>query len=434
MRNTYPKVLIIGETFHLNSGGGITLSNLFKGWPIEMLANAVDFRDLRMNKDFANIKVYELFESKMIFKVLSTKHFQSYRSTSISSENNNKISFKSFLKYFLKKTINKLLGYTGLEYLIFHYKIENNFLDWINAFNPDFIYTQLSSRESIKLITELHDITNIPIAIHIMDDWPSTICSKGLFKNYLKRKINKEFIGLLEKSSIFLSISEYMSEEYLIRYGKSFIPFHNPLDLNIWDNPINKLHKTNKMFNFLHAGRIGNGITNSLLKIARILQELNDSNIPAYLYIQSSNIDIQFKNKILKYSCVKINPPAAYKDIPAIIKDADILVLCNDFDKKGKNFLKYSIPTKASEYMISKVPILVFSDYTSAIYKHAKENKWAFLVGEDNDLLLKAAIIELIKNTALRKVLAERAFQYAKLNFDCNVIREKFRNEFANHV
>ena len=35
----YPKVLIIGQYFHTESGGGITMTNLFKGWDKEKIAD-----------------------------------------------------------------------------------------------------------------------------------------------------------------------------------------------------------------------------------------------------------------------------------------------------------------------------------------------------------------------------------------------------------
>ena len=434
MNKSYPKILIIGETFHSNSGGGITLTNLFGDWPKEKLANVVDFRNPKMNTDFASVKVYELYRSKMIFNLVSHKHFQNYRSSSISNENKSKIRFRTLFKYSIKNYAYKLLKYSGLNPVIFNYEIDYDLIDWIKAFNPDFIYSQLSSRESIRLISKLHDVTSIPIAIHIMDDWPSSISSAGLLKNYWKRKINSEFLNLIQKSSVFLSISESMSEEYFIRYKKRFTPFHNPLNLAVWGNPVMNSKHLNNPTTFLHAGRIGKGITNSLLGIAKTLQEINDSNFPVQLQIQSSNIDYHFRKSISKYSCVKINPPAEYRDIPKIMQSADILVLCNDFDEKGKDFLKYSMPTKASEYMISGVPILLFSDYSSAVYKSAVKNKWAYLVGENDHDKLKAAILELINNTELRKEIAERAVQYAKANFDSEIVREKFRNAFIKDV
>lgn len=34
----YPRVLIVGQAFNLSAGGGITLSNLFAGWPKDRMA------------------------------------------------------------------------------------------------------------------------------------------------------------------------------------------------------------------------------------------------------------------------------------------------------------------------------------------------------------------------------------------------------------
>ncbi len=38
--NNYPRILIFGPPFNNFTGGGITLSNLFKGWPKDRIAVA----------------------------------------------------------------------------------------------------------------------------------------------------------------------------------------------------------------------------------------------------------------------------------------------------------------------------------------------------------------------------------------------------------
>src|ERR1035437_1790428 len=40
VENNYPRILIYGQPFNDFSGGGITLSNLFKGWPKDRIAVA----------------------------------------------------------------------------------------------------------------------------------------------------------------------------------------------------------------------------------------------------------------------------------------------------------------------------------------------------------------------------------------------------------
>jgi len=38
----YPKVLIVGQYFNIRSGGGITMTNLFKDWDKENIAVAAE--------------------------------------------------------------------------------------------------------------------------------------------------------------------------------------------------------------------------------------------------------------------------------------------------------------------------------------------------------------------------------------------------------
>ena len=49
---TYPKVLIIGQVIDKKNGSGITLSNLFKGWPKDKLAVATS---IYLNNDLSYI-------------------------------------------------------------------------------------------------------------------------------------------------------------------------------------------------------------------------------------------------------------------------------------------------------------------------------------------------------------------------------------------
>lgn len=426
MNKNYPKILIIGQAFHSNSGGGITLSNLFKDWPKERIANLVDFMPFS-NDRYNDINTFELACYKKIFRVFTVNKFkkntkkQASETTSDINSINNKI----------KKNVLKILSFTGLSHMIYSYTLKKDFWEWIRLFNPDIIYTQLSSRDSIKLAEKIHQKLNKKLAIHIMDDWPSTIGYDSMFSRFWNKKINFEFKELLDKASIFLSISEGMAIEYEKRYNKKFNTFHNPIDINEWsDLKLNP--KDSKTTRILHAGRIGLGISTSLLTVVKVLQDIKNDGKQVELILQSSNIDKDFRNKISKYSIVKINNPVDYKEIPRVLKNSDILLLSNDFDSIGKYFLKFSMPTKASEYMISKVPILVFSDKNSEVTRSAVRHGWAFVVDQNNEVILKNAIIRLIKEKNLREELSKKSFQYAKDYFDSKKVREDFRKIFCN--
>jgi len=438
LTKNYPKVLIIGENFHSTSGGGITISNLFKGWPKSKIAVA-DFPDgvmkISSNIDF---QLYQLgnkeFKMSHPFNYLSS----SYESKPVPTGNVsfveerksiNNLSNKPRFKKIISKYFLYLTNLFGVYHFINKSTISDEFITWVKDFNPNFVYTQLSRRDLILFITQFNKEFNIPIVIHIMDDWPSTISPPGLLQNYWKKRIDKEFRNLLDNSYKLLSISDSMSEEYKRRYKKVFLPFHNPIDINLWKQNKNE-KKKDSVFNILHAGRVGLGISSSLITLASVIQELDDDGYDIKLNIQSSKIDQNFLDKIIKYDCVKINPPVDYVEIPNIIMNSDLLVICNDFDSKGREFLKYSMPTKASEYMISKVPILLFSPASSGIVKHAKKNKWAYIVDEDNKRLLKEALIELRTNTLLKKKLINNAYIYARDNYDSVIVCRRFKEIF----
>jgi glycosyltransferase involved in cell wall biosynthesis len=443
IQKVYPRVLIIGSSFNYMDGGGITLSNLFNDFPGSNLKMITSGPELLKCSGEVCSDYYQLGHLEEVDSYLISLFKKRYISGSIiikSDDERSDINLKvkkkrsKLIRELPIKFIYKILHFSGIFHLIANYKISLQLLQYIKSFNPDIIYTQLSSLHYINLTDQIYEVVKKPLVIHMMDDWPETISKKGLLQKYWKSKINDRFRILINKATTLLSISEEMSNEYKIRYGREFIPFHNPLDLNFWDKSDDKIVKNTDVINFLHAGRIGIGIRNSLLTVAKTLQDINDDNIHVNLYIQSSNIDSNFKRKISKFNCVKINPPAIYNDIPGILKNADVLVLCNDFDRSSKTFLKYSMPTKASEYMISKVPILIFSDCSNAIFKHAKKYKWAFLVGDNRNSVLKEGILELIKNESLRISLSQNAYKYAKSNFDSYIVREKFRNALLSYV
>src|SRR5690606_29406055 len=123
--------------------------------------------------------------------------------------------------------------------------------------------------------SKLIDYLKVPSVIHIMDDWPETISSKGLFKGYWSNKIDKEFKILLAKIDLCLSISEAMSEEYFKRYGKTFIPFHNPIETTIYQKQEDLVKLPNEKVRMVYLGRIGIANKHTISKIAKIISGIS---------------------------------------------------------------------------------------------------------------------------------------------------------------
>ena len=98
--------------------------------------------------------------------------------------------------------------------------------------------------------------------------------------------------------------------------------------------------------------------------------------------------------------------------------------------KKSINFLRYSFPTKVSEYMVSGTPVLVYGDVQTGLTKYALKEKWAYVVTENKKEKLVKAINDLFNNEDLRKQLGSHAQGIALAREDANIVKDEFRKSF----
>lgn len=435
-KKAYPKVLIIGQTFHKKSGGGVTLSNLFEGWPKDRLAVAGK-SNLRIDTDTSVCEIYyqltyknKLHPFPLSFILPKVKNGQieitkgPLESKAIEGKKLTGGRFK-----IIYSILEKALHFFGVYNFLYKLKLTPEFKKWIQEFNPDIIYTQLESLELIRLVDEIHSESRRKIAIHIMDDWPLTVNKPGLLYFYWGKIINNEFRRLLDKASVLMSISDAMSEEYRIRYNKQFIPFHNPIDIKYWKPATEKDFSIKDTFTILYAGRIGWGIEKSIAEVAAAVNDPQIIKKNIIFEIQTGDIDTLSKAVVFNDN-VKWKEPIAYSKLPEKFSSVDLLLMPQDFDEKSVRFLKYSYPTKASEYMISGTPILVYGDIRTGLTKQAMQDKWAYVVTENNTAALVKALLEIYKNPALRKELSQTAQKISLEKEDAEVVREKFRKSF----
>jgi glycosyltransferase involved in cell wall biosynthesis len=428
----YPKILIIGQTFNKSSGGGITISNLFYGWPKDRLAVASN-DNLSSDLDISVCEqYYQLGYNGKLHPFPLNLFLPKIKCGSLiyKSDNNTELKKRAnAIKGKYKKTyklLSELLSFLGIYNILYKLKITPDFKEWVTAYNPDIIYSQLSTLELIRFVSDLHKLFGKPVAVHIMDDWPSVINKPELFFSYWENIIDREFRELLDKSSVLMSICESMSEEYKIRYNKEFIPFHNPIDIGNW-LPYSKTDWNIKdKFTILYAGRIGRGIKKSIIDLATAINNFSKTNDNIVFEILTNNFP-EIENLIKLNNHVKWLRPIEYSELPRKFSNADLLILPEDFDSASIEFLKYSIQTKVPEYMISGTPILVYADKRTALAKYAIRDGWAYVVTNNNEMLLEQALKELYSNLSLRKELAERARKIAIQNEDAKIVRENFR-------
>ena len=428
-KNIYPRVLIIGESFHLMSGGGITLVSLFKDWPRQNLAVVVKRNKYMLFEYCSNYYGLGYLEEKRCWPF---HYFQKKNESGPIKENDwiSKQSIHAFppenigQKSKVKSLFIQFLHFLGLYPVIYRSKVSEKYIQWLDEFHPDIVYTQLSSINMMKFVKQTIEKRNIPLAIHIMDDWPKTLKEPGILYFYWKKVIENKFKELLDYSSVRMSICSAMSEEYMARYGIKFIPFHNSVDLSKWRN-ISKTDWTcNQVFTILYAGRIGIGVQESVLMIARAVEILAENGYSIHFKIRSGSFPGDFKTKLNNFHHTKIEGYLSNNEMPKELAGADLLVLPLDFNKL--EFTRLSMPTKVPEYLISGTPILVIAHRETALYRYAKKYGWGLTVSENEVEKITEKIKLFYKNHKLRQMYGETGKKIASKYHNGEMIRKDF--------
>lgn len=429
-----PRVLIIGQPFNKNTGGAITQSSLFAGWDIDKIA-VVSTGHLLHNlnlsicknyyqlgqKEYKWIPPFNYLQKKFVSGPLEFKENREVRNLVVHKP---KLRAKLVDNYFYP-----LLKFFGLFHVITKIELSSKLCEWINKFDPDVIYAQASSMETIVFCQKLHKYIKKPLVFHMMDDWPSTISNKGFFKNYWLKKIDKEFRALLDRASVLMSISDEMANEYKKRYNKDFITFHNSVDLGFWKKYQRNNYELPEFPSILYAGRIGPGIESSLEVIAEAIELVNIELGASVKFILKTGKNPSWSSK---YKCTEYQNLEPHSEMPKVLSQADFLILPYDFSQESIKFIQYSMPTKAAEYMVSGTPVIIFSPKETAIVKYADKCKWAEVITENNPIKLAEAIKYLIQNKKIRERVAHNAKTIAEKDHNTIIVTNNFRKVISS--
>ena len=429
-----PRVLIVGQTFTTDTGGGITLGNLFKNWPKSKLAVAVESKE---DVDFDRADNYYRIgfnELKMPFPFhIFQRKTKSGAITNKISVGQNKISDTKGFKYKLKLYFDKILHFAGLFFWMYgNEQVNDALFAWIDNFKPDVIYYQPNSYKSIDFVLNIQKRCNLPLVSHVMDDWFSFSVHNGPFNTYWQNKLNKKANLLFASTTLHLSICDYMSQAFKKRYGYNFMAFHNSVDLSFWSGASHKGQLNNPVL-ILYAGRVGYGLEDILLRVADAIEKLGCKGANICLEIQTKDQKHALIDTLRKYKHVNVTKAIPYGKLPEKFAQADVLLIPSDFDGPGLKFIKYSMPTKVSEYMAVGTPILVIAPAGTALAEYAKEG-WAMVCQRNDEISIQQAIAELLNSERLKNSVTKISKDLVLQNHEEKIVTNKFRTVLSNLV
>jgi len=428
----YPRVLVLGQPFNHCGGAGITQTNLFEGWPRERLAAAAVPQ--AMNSEVCEHYVLGSDESVWVWPLSLVRRTKTLPSGTAGADRHCGPARTSDSESSSSRAARALYASAdllGVRDELRTLRMSAPLRAWIRGFAPDVVYARPYDLPTLSLADQVSNEFGYPLVVHMMDDWPSFLYREGILQGIVRGHMEGTLRSVMNRAGALLAISDAMAAEYKTRYGRTFVPIHNPVDLRRWDelaetylgeheqSPVDSLR-------VVYTGKVDRNTASSILDVAAVIADMSKHGRRIALQVNTPNMDSPAVTRLSEYRGVEVTPAGDYCRVPGIMRAADVLLLPLDFDESSKRWMRLSMPTKVSEYLASGRPILTYAPRDSAVAEYARCRSWSVLVDERDPAAIRRALDLLLENPALRSEMGSRARECAAETHDASRVRVEF--------
>ena len=423
----FPRVLFItSAAFNHVSGGGITFSNLFYGWPKDHIATV--HNDITPVATDVCERYFRLGNREIAtWPVLRWLRSRSSTTAAGLTDGGGTIGPGQGAMRRIKTTV---FG-DGLP--------ERGYLSpplavWIEEFRPEVIYTILGGTGMMALVEQIQRRFKLPLIVHFMDDWQSAIHRGGLLSAFQRRHMHALIGRLVAAATTRLGICDAMCAEYGGRFGQPFKSFQNTVDTVRWSQSAKRELAVGSPIRLLYAGSVlGFAQADSLIDCCDAVATLRREGLSVDLDIHSPSYQTApIRDRLLRDSAIRLHEPIADDDAYfRSLAAADILLLPVNFDEHSIRYIRLSMPTKVPSYLVSGTPILVYGPAGVAQVNYACTARWGHVVDRRDGGALVMAIKHLASDMALRQGLSATARRVAAERHDSATVRTGFQSTLA---
>lgn len=430
----YPKVLVVtADPIARKTGLGITMCNLFHGWPKNRIAQVTaspNQPDPLICDNFWMINSTDVPLDR-IFRGMATR----FLSKPASQQNEETV--KTDGEYDPSRTNHGINPSTPFKKKLFHFarayadmlpfKPSPDFWKWISDFQPDVIYGHMGSSRYAQLLTAISRKVSKPLFLHIMDDWISTIHTNSFLTCFPRWSLLNNVKKAYNRSLINGTISQKMAEEYSQRFNCQFVPLLNAVDVPSAPPDYPKLPHGSPM-RFIYIGGLHLNRWKSLRDIAQALKLLHEKGINSELVIHAPERDLhQFQKELSVDPIVKMAGSIHPKEMANAVDQSHAVVHIESFDDSMRRYTRLSLSTKIPQYMSRGRPIVAYGPGELASCRHIYDSRAGILIDQQDLKYVQVKLREFIANESFRYKAAQGAWETARDKHNVVNACERFR-------
>lgn len=419
----YPRVLFLtSSAFNRFTGGGVTFSNLFAGWPQERVAT-VHNDTVPASTDVCSR--YFLLTRAEVHKWGPFRYLERTMGP-VAVEAGGGKARASVISRALRAAKSILFGNALPDVGQLTPRLE----EWVAEFKPQVLYTILGTNAMMDLAEALRRRFGLALVVHIMDDWPAVAYRGGLFSWMARRRMERSLRHLVAVAKARMCIGDEMAREYEDRYGAPFLPFQNPVDTDKWRYLMKADVSIRGTVKLLYVGSVlPDAQLASLADCCQAVKALRQEGMDVVFDIYSPTFQTDpVRDRLAIDPAIRLHD--AITEDEAVFRKlgmADILFLPVNFDESTVRYIRLSMPTKVPAYLCSGTPILVYAPPDIAQVRYARTAGWGYIVSERGVQHLMSGIRKLATDADRRERLSYSARQTAAKNHDVHSVRERFQ-------
>ncbi len=426
----FPRTLIVGAHFSEDSGVGTFLGRLFSAWPTDRLATVSNSRERpdwrRCHRHYQTGDLEYRLQAP--FRWLAPAHESGLLTPPAGGVTRTAAGAPGGVQGSpqarnIRRTVRALLG--GGEFL---YRIgpSPQLLSWVRDFQPEVLYGHCSTLDSVRFLRRMQHALQIPLVLHIMDDWPETLYREGVISRFQRARYLAEFAELVQAADVTVAISREMARAWEERYRRPVVWFPMPVELGPYQTAARTQWAAGRPFRLRYGGRVGWAIRESLADLAGEVRLLRQEGADVVFELAT------FQTEEVPAACsasdgVSVRQPGPLAAVPRVQAAADVLVICYDFDDVSFRQARYSMPSKLADCMASGTPILVYGPAGLPVVEYARREGWGKVVDCRDPALLRDAVRELMNSAQLREALGRTARRLAAEVHDARMVSERLR-------